>query len=70
MKIYNIYEIYTRNPEDNSGGWDIEFIGAPSRASLKSMPLFDQVILREYVEQSAGDVKAAGYRLWDGIKFI
>jgi len=71
---YNIYEIYTCNPEDGSGGWDIEFIGAPSREALETMPLFDCVILKQWSKQTLESCKEVGHfcdgRVWDGEKFI
>ena len=40
----HIYEIYTKNPDDLSiGGWDIKFIYA-SASTIKSFPLFDEII--------------------------
>ena len=41
----NIYEIYTKNPETNEGGWDIVWVRSTDDL-IKTFPNFDVVITK------------------------
>ena len=45
--MFNLYEIYTCNPETGERGWDIEFIIALDRDDAATFPNFDCVIMKE-----------------------
>jgi len=45
--MFNLYEIYTCNPETGKRGWDIEFIIAKDRDDAATFPYFDCVIMKE-----------------------
>ena len=45
--MYNLYEIYTVNPETGERGWDIEFIIALDREDAATYPHFDCVIMKD-----------------------
>jgi len=45
--MFNLYEIYTCDPETGRTGWDIEFVIALDRDDVATFPNFDCVILKE-----------------------
>ena len=45
--MFNLYEIYTCNPETGERGWDIEFVIAKDRDDAATFPYFDCVIMKD-----------------------
>ena len=45
--MFNLYEIYTCDPETGRTGWDIEFIIAKDRDDAATFPYFDCVIMKD-----------------------
>jgi hypothetical protein len=45
--MFNIYEIYTKNPVTGQRGWDIMFVVAFSEQDASTVRDFDEVIFKE-----------------------
>ena len=74
---FNVYETYTCNPATGQAGWDIQFVAAPSREALATMPNFDCVILTQWtgltLERCHESRRDGGFcaveKIWDGEAF-
>ena len=47
IDMFNIYEIYTKNPVTGEGGWDIMFVVAFDREDASTVRDFDEVIMKD-----------------------
>ena len=67
-EMFNLYEIYTKNPVTGQGGWDIQFVVALDRDDAATFPFFDQLIMRE---NGFGDdieaVKDSGFGMTEAV---
>lgn len=63
----NIYEIYTKHPTTGET-WELIWVVAPSAKSLETMPLFDEVVLKQAALLGTEDL--SGLVIWDGKEFL
>ena len=47
IDMFNVYEIYTKNPVTGEGGWDIMFVVAFDREDASTVRDFDEVIMKD-----------------------
>ena len=67
--MYNLYEIYTVNPETGETGWDIEFVIALSQKDVATFPYFDCVIMKDGTFSTCKLSAAnSGYPMTDAVK--
>jgi hypothetical protein len=43
---YDIFEIYTKDPETNESGYDLFFVAIEAGENIESFPNFDEVITK------------------------
>jgi hypothetical protein len=66
---FNVYEVYTKHPLTKAdNGWRLHYIAAPNRQALETMPLFGEIVLREWMGQSLESV--SDFVVWDGKRFL
>ena len=66
---FNVYEVYTKHPLTKAdNGWRLHYIAAPNRQALETMPLFGEIVLREWINQTFENV--SDLVVWDGGEFL